>query len=261
VSSKILVIDDEANIRTMIKLALEHAGHQVETAADGPEGVKKAIAYQFDLVLIDQRMPGMSGMEVQKSIQDAKPDSKVIMITAFGTIDLALDAIHGGASDFLRKPFTADTLRTAVRTALERPAQKSMTVPIGLVCREFTRTTLNGFSFDIDPESHDGHGQSKDHDKTAHFLVRHADDRPVQVKVCLPGYVMELVKAYIDSDHVPGGEAFWQSLCEEALANYLWQNAEIPADKILRIEDLSNNLQRWLDAMMTVDLTESEKNQ
>lgn len=256
-SSKLLIIDDEANIRTMIRLTLEHAGYAVETAADGEEGIKKVGGTHYDLVLLDQRMPGLSGMDVQQEIQKKSPDTRTIMITAFGTIDLALDAIHAGASDFLRKPFTADTLRTAVKSALEKPVQKMLAVPIGLVCREFTRTTINGFSFDVDPEANEDHSQHKDANKTSGFLVRHADDKPVQVTVQLPAYVIELVKAYIDSDTVPAGDAFWLALSEEALANYLWQNAEIPPDRTLRIEDLTPSLQRWLDAVLTVDVKEN----
>lgn len=243
----------------MIRLSLEHAGYSVETAADGEEGVQKVSQKHYDLVLVDQRMPGLSGMDVQQQIFQKSPETRVIMITAFGTIDLALDSIHAGASDFLRKPFTSETLRTAVRSALERPAQKMLAVPIGLVCREFTRTTINGFSFDVDPEADEDHGTVKDTDKTASFVVRHADDKPVQVKVILPAYVIELVRAYTDSDVVPGGDAFWHALCEEALANYLWQNAEIPTARVLRIEDLNSGLQRWLDAILTVDLKENAR--
>lgn len=255
-SSRILIIDDEANIRTMIRLALEHVGYEVETAADGDEGIRKATQEHYDLALIDQRMPGLNGMDVQAKIQEKSPETRTIMITAFGTIDLALDSIHAGASDFLRKPFTAETLRTAVKTALEKPAQKLLAVPIGLVCREFTRTTINGFSFDIDPseQQEPHHHETKGLDKWAKFVVRHADDSPATVKVILPVYVMELVRAYIDSDTVPGGDSFWQALCEEALANYLWQNASLPPDRVLRIEDLTTTLQHWLDGVLTVDV-------
>ncbi len=256
-SSNLLIIDDEANIRTMIRLALEHAGYAVDTAADGEEGIKKVAKQHYDLVLVDQRMPGLSGMEVQQEIYEKSPDTRTIMITAFGTIDLALDSIHAGASDFLRKPFTAETLRIAVKSALSKPAQKLLAVPIGLVCREFTRTTINGFSIDDDPEANEDHGTHKDADKAASFVVRHADDKPVSVKVTLPAYVIELVKAYIDSDTVPGGDTFWHALCEEALANYLWQNAQLPEDRVFRIEDLSTSLQRWLDTVLTVDMKEN----
>ena len=67
---------------------------------------------------------------------------------------------------------------------------------------------------------------------------------------------MELVKAHIDAEEVPGGARFWQAMCEEALANTLWQSAAIPADKRVHIEDLSSTLTRWLDSVLTVNFAE-----
>ena len=150
-SAKVLIVDDEANVRTMMKLVLEHAGYEVDAAPDAPQGlIKFGDGRHWDLVMLDQRMPGMTGIDAQKEILSRRPDTRLILITAFGTIDLALEAIQAGASDFLRKPFTADTLRGAVKSVLDRPVQKMTAVPVGMVCREFTRTTINGFSFELD---------------------------------------------------------------------------------------------------------------
>jgi CheY-like chemotaxis protein len=254
-SSRILVIDDETNIRMMIRLTLQHAGYEVETAADGQEGLEKfGKGGAFDLVLLDQRMPGMSGIDVQKEIYKRNPETRLILITAFGTIDLALEAIQAGASDFLRKPFTAATLRQAVKSAIERPVRRMSAVPIGMVCREFTRTTINGYSFEL--EDPGNHPPEDDDSVTTKFRVSHPNAESSICTVVLPAYVLELAKAYTDSEEVPGGERFWQAMAEEALANYLWQNAAMPPDNHLRIEDLSGSLQRWLDTMMTVELTE-----
>lgn len=237
----------------MIKLALEHAGYTVESAADGSEGlVKYGDGRLWDLVLLDQRMPGMSGIEVQTEIFRRNPQAKLILITAFGTIDLALEAIQAGASDFLRKPFTADTLRVAVRSALEREVTHLTAVPVNMVCREFTRAAINGFGFELDSESVDDHVG----DLTCVFAISRGAQPAGTVRVILPAYVMELVKAHTDSEVVPGGHRFWQAMCEEALANHLWQNAELPTGGVLRIEDLSSGLQRWLDSVLTVRLTE-----
>ena len=253
--ARILVIDDETNIRAMIRLALIHSGYEVETAGDGPEGLQKfGDGRTFDLVLLDQRMPGMPGIEVQREIYRRTPSARVIIITAFGTIDLALEAIQAGASDFLRKPFTATTLRQAVKSALERDVKAMGAVPVGLVCREFTRTTINGFSFELDHEDIDEYSD----DMTCHFDVHRPGSASVRVRVILPAYVKELVKAYTDSEYVPGGLRFWQAMCEESLANHLWQNAEVPLDNVLRIEDLSTSLQRWLDSVLTVSVAESD---
>ncbi|MDR3688463.1 MAG: response regulator [Fimbriimonas sp.] len=247
------MIDDEPNIRTMIKLVLEHAGYEVDVAADGMQGLAKfGNGADWDLVLLDQRMPGMAGIDVQRQILSRRNDTRLILITAFGTIDLALEAIQAGASDFLRKPFTAEMLRSTVSTVLDRPVQRMTAVPVGMVCREFTRTTINGFSFDLDHQAVD---ENTD-DMTCVFNVNHAGAASRKVKVELPAYVMELVRAYVDSDNVPGGGRFWQAMCEEALANYLWQNAEAPSDNVVRIEDLSSTLTRWLDSVLTISLAE-----
>ncbi len=254
-SERILIIDDETNIRTMIKLALEHTGYQVDAAADGAEGLLKYGDGQFwDIVLLDQRMPGMPGIEVQREIFRRNPKARLILITAFGTIDLALEAIQAGASDFLRKPFTADTLRSAVKSSLERPVEQLAAVPVNRVCREFTRTTVNGFGFELESEQTDDHIG----DLTCTFSVHRACEPGTNVRVILPAYVMELVKCHTDCEHVPGGHRFWNAMCEEALANHLWQHAAPPEGGVLRIEDLSSGLQTWLDSMMTICTAEEQ---
>lgn len=237
----------------MIRLALQHVGHEVEAAADGEEGVKKfGDGSNFDLVLLDQRMPGMSGIEVQRRIRKKSPKTRIIMITAFGTIDLAAEAIQAGAVDFLRKPFTADTLRQAVQSALERQVL-SLTENTASAFTPFTRTTINGFRFEPMPEGR----SSENGDITCEFVVDQPGGTHSNVRVILPNYVCELVKAYTDMEEPPGGEGFWQGLAEEALANFLWQNAELPAQNMLRIEDLSAGLQRWLDSVLTVEFSEA----
>jgi DNA-binding response OmpR family regulator len=252
-NARILVIDDETNIRTMIKLALEHVGHTVKTAADGQEGIQRyGDGDNIDLVLVDQRMPGMQGIDVLTTIRKIDSNSRLILITAFGTIDLALEAMRAGASDFLRKPFTTETLRAAVAAALDKPASKMDAVPVKLACREFCRTNINGFGFELDHESED----EDTGERVYTFKVSRSHEFSTLIKVELPEYVKELVLAYTDSETVPGGARFWQAMCEEALANYLWQNAEAPAGGHLRIEDLSTSLQRWLDSVLTISLAD-----
>lgn len=237
----------------MIKLALEHSGYGVDTAANGSDGLAKfGDGKNWDLVLLDNRMPGMSGLEVETEIFKRSPDTRLILISAFGTIDMALEAIQAGASDFLRKPFTTDTLRNAVQTALHRPVERMSAVPVRMACKEFTRTTINGFSFELDS----GGVDETTGDVICKFSVTHLTAPAINVKVILHSYVMELVKAYCDSESVPGEAHFWHAMCEEALAIYLWQNAAIPADNRLQIEDLSSSLQRWLDSVLTVSLAD-----
>jgi CheY-like chemotaxis protein len=234
----------------MIRLALEFAGFEVGTAPDGASGLEAfGDGSDWDLVLLDQRMPGMSGTDVQAEIRRRAPGTRLVLITAFGTIDMALDAMKNGAVDFLRKPFTADTLRLSAHAALNRTVSTSSAVPADVVLDAFTRTTINGYNFNLLAAQVD----DKTHDRTAHFEVARPDGVCEEVTVNLPPFVMELVKAYADCEKMPGDERFWVALTEEALANYLWQNAELPPSNMLAISDLTQGLQRWLDAILTVD--------
>lgn len=244
--ARILVVDDENNIRIMVGLALKNAGHVVETAADGPEALRKyGEGGSYDLVLLDQRMPGMEGLQVLREMRQRKVDARVIMITAFGTIDLAVDAMKAGATDFLRKPFTTDTLRGAVQSALARspvpplPAGEEAPITFGL-------TTINGYRL----ESRPGEMNHRGGDLVCPFEVISPVDEERTCAVVLPAYLVELVMAHADREQMPGGNRFWQALCEEALANYVWQQADFPPGCELRVEELSAGLRRWIDAVM-----------
>lgn len=245
---RILVIDDEPNIRQMIKLTLEHAGYQAETAGDGEEGIAKfGDGRGWDVVVLDQRMPGMSGMDVQRELHGRAPNVKLILVTAFGTIDLATKAVQAGAVEFLRKPFTAESLRLSVKAALQDDEAR---VPLSAesIFSMFTRTTINGFRFELHSKVEDRHSGEIE----CTFKVTTPTSAPELCKVTLPAYAMELTKAYVDCDTLPCHGNFWQAMCEEALASYLWQNAGLPPDNLLTIGDLSPGLQQWLDDVLTV---------
>lgn len=244
----ILVVDDEHNIRMMIRLALQHAGHEVETASDGSEALDKfGDGTKWELVLLDQRMPGLEGLTVLKQMRYHSPAARVVMITAFGTIDLAVEAMKAGATDFLRKPFTAETLRGAVDTALERASPHAASSADASSSLTFCMTTVNGFRL----ESKSGPPARIDENLAYLFMVRTPEKASVECTVVLSRYVMELVKAHTDRDAVPGGARFWQAVCEEALANYLYQNAAPPPDGILRVDEFTTGLRRWVDAVLT----------
>jgi DNA-binding response OmpR family regulator len=240
--ARILVVDDENNIRMMIRLALQHSGHTVETAADGPEGLEKfGNGSGYDLVLLDQRMPGMEGLEVLREMRRRNPHARIVMATAFGTIDLAVEAMKSGATDFLRKPFTAEVLRGAVQSTLQEPQPGAPASGV-----TFGSTTINGYRIEFQLET--GRKTAGEFHQT--FTVRSPTGQAESCEVTLPGYVMELVKAHTDLEQLPGGDRFWQALCEEALANYLWQQAEFPAGGKLSIEDFSSGLRRFVDAVL-----------
>jgi two-component system response regulator HydG len=118
--SRILVIDDDAGVRHSIEQTLRHAGHAVQTAETGEEGLDLALGGAFDVILSDMRMPGISGIEVLRRLRERQVDSALIIMTGFGTIDSAVEAMKLGAVDFVQKPFFRDELLMRVRSAVER---------------------------------------------------------------------------------------------------------------------------------------------
>ncbi len=125
---KILVIDDEAIVRISCERALGQEGYDVISAASGREGIDLLEKETFGLVLLDLKMPDIDGVEVLNTINRKWPDTKVIMITGYSTVEIAVQALRLGAYNFIEKPFTPDTLVTAVREAFNssggRPEKK-----------------------------------------------------------------------------------------------------------------------------------------
>jgi two-component system response regulator PilR (NtrC family) len=110
-SMKILVVDDEAPIREMIKKGLSQMGGlNVEVAQSGPEAIDKIEKEVFDLVLTDLKMPGMDGLELLKIIKGTRPEVMVILMTAYGSIETAVEAMRIGANDFITKPIDLNEL-------------------------------------------------------------------------------------------------------------------------------------------------------
>ncbi|HSV30823.1 MAG TPA: sigma-54 dependent transcriptional regulator [Atribacteraceae bacterium] len=117
--AKVLVADDEKYMAEMLCEILEEEGMLVETAAHGREALEKFRKFDFDLVLLDLRMPEMSGLEVLQQLKKDDPDIPVIVITAYGSVDNAVEALKIGAYDFVSKPFKIEELKNVVSKALE----------------------------------------------------------------------------------------------------------------------------------------------
>ena len=115
----ILLIDDDESLRRVVEFTLTEDGHRVMTASDGPAGLLRFQAEPVDLVISDIRMPGLDGIELLTRLKAMQPDLPVVMLTAHGTVDSAVEAMKLGASDYLTKPFSGEQLRTAVRKALD----------------------------------------------------------------------------------------------------------------------------------------------
>jgi two-component system NtrC family response regulator len=122
---RILVVDDEHSQRTVLAGFLKKRGFTVTTAASAAEGLKAAQTGPLDLVLTDMKMPGMSGVELMKQLRSRNPELQVIVMTAFGTVASAVDAMKHGAADYLTKPVDLDELEVLVLRSLERRALES----------------------------------------------------------------------------------------------------------------------------------------
>jgi two-component system nitrogen regulation response regulator GlnG len=116
---KILVVDDEESIRWALRKALEREGYRVALASDGVEGLARATESDIDLVLMDIKMPGTDGFDALTRIKESRPDLPVIIMTAFGTLQAAVQAMKRGAYDYVTKPFDFDELSILVRRAFE----------------------------------------------------------------------------------------------------------------------------------------------
>ncbi len=118
--SKILVIEDEKNMREILKILLDGEGYDVHVAKDGTEGLGCLNVDIFDLIITDIKMPGIDGIQILKKAIEISPETLVIVITAFGTTESAVEAMKLGAYDYIHKPFKIDEIRLVVKNALEK---------------------------------------------------------------------------------------------------------------------------------------------
>jgi DNA-binding response OmpR family regulator len=118
--SKILIIDDEKSVCDVCSQLFSRDGYSVESSYEGTSGLEKFEDFKPDVVFIDLRMPGMDGMEVLEKIKEKDKDVVTIMITAYATVEAAVESMKKGAFDFLPKPFTEDKLRSVLKKALKK---------------------------------------------------------------------------------------------------------------------------------------------
>jgi DNA-binding NtrC family response regulator len=117
--AKILIIDDDTSLRRVLEYNLQEEGYEVQAASSGEEGLYLFRQSQPNLVITDMKMSGMDGLMVLKSIKERSPETLVIIITAFGTVDVAVEAMKAGAYDYITKPFNRDELKLTAKKALQ----------------------------------------------------------------------------------------------------------------------------------------------
>src|SRR5688500_13099409 len=131
---KILVVDDQRNMRTTLAMMLRGAGYEVDEAASGEQGRENGATGAYDVVITDLRMGEYDGIDVLRGVKEAQPMTEVIVMTAYGTIENAVEAMRAGAFDYIQKPFTEQELIVKVSRALE---SRKLHGQVQLFAREF----------------------------------------------------------------------------------------------------------------------------
>lgn len=116
-----LVVDDEPVVTRGCRRVLSEAGYEVDTAESGREGMRRALEKNFDLVMTDLKMPDLDGMELVRTLRSQRPATAVVIITGYGTIPSAVEAIRIGVADYLEKPFSPEQLTEAAERAVAAP--------------------------------------------------------------------------------------------------------------------------------------------
>jgi CheY-like chemotaxis protein len=249
-SKRILIIDDEQHIRRMMRITLEAAGYEVAEAQDGREGLNLyAEGSSWDGVILDQRMPGIDGLEVLTRIKSANPRACVVMATAYASIELAVDAMKLGASDFVRKPMTPEILRNAVSASLakthDQASYDTAEARSELASAQtFASITMNGFSI-IDPDK-DEPGLP---DQRCFGVISPSGNRHeilVQIDEEVLGYVERLTHR-----RLPPESSFWTEQARHLLADYLWNEGDVPRTSRLTLTEMGRDsvlvAERWRD--------------
>jgi two-component system response regulator PilR (NtrC family) len=120
IKGNILVVDDEKSMREILEIFLKNEGYGVSIAENGEKAIEAIKKDIFDLIITDMKMPKVGGLELLKNVKQIAPDTVVVIITAFGTTDSAVEAMKLGAYDYIQKPFELDNIRLVVKNALEK---------------------------------------------------------------------------------------------------------------------------------------------
>ena len=246
---RVLIIDDEENIRRMMRLTLEAAGYEVGEADNGQQGLDVYVdGSSWDVVLLDQRMPGMDGLEVLRRLNKRDATAQVIMITAYASVELAVDAMKIGATDFVRKPMTPEILRNAVAAAVsksvKRRAETAGEVEARVERPQIETITLNGFEI-IRPAAAEAVRTQPDEHA---FIVQAPDGKRSRVLVRIDDEAVSYVER-ITRKRLAADNSFWTYAAERLLSDYLWNEGKIPPAGNLSLKDVDREqlivAERW----------------
>jgi DNA-binding NtrC family response regulator len=147
-NKKILIVDYEKNIRTTISAYLLSLGYELEMAVNGQEALDKLKDFRYDLVLLDIKMHIMNGIQVLEEMERLEDKTNVIMMTAYGTIENAVESMKLGAVDFISKPFTLEDLKTVIDAVFSRKELTESSVAGFKELIEFAKKCINEKKFD-----------------------------------------------------------------------------------------------------------------
>jgi DNA-binding response OmpR family regulator len=236
---KLLVVDDEPHVREMMRLTLEAAGYEIDEAESGEAALGSfGDGRSYDAVLLDQKMPGLDGLETMKRLLAVDPDKPIIMVTAFASIELAVEAMRQGAANFLRKPMTPETLRGSVAAAVTnvpvRPRARGVAAaPTGVA--SIQTVTLNGFRIDYSPQK-----SSATLNEHVFDVTRFPDGASQTVTITIDPEAVARVARLTRRD-LPASGAFWRSQAERLLSGYLWTEGRFPEGARLTLRDVTRD--------------------
>jgi DNA-binding response OmpR family regulator len=220
------------------RLTLQAAGYEVGEAGDGERGLEAfGNGSDWDAVLLDQRMPGMDGLETLRRLKERRPDVRVIMATAYASIELAVDAMKLGATDFVRKPMTPEILRNAVTASLaKQSAVSAVTAPAsreGPAEPLIQIVTMNGFTI-LDSED------ARQEPNERRFTVRSPTGSEHEVLVQIDGEAVAYVER-MTRRQLPAENSFWTVQAQRLLSDYLWKEGKVPPTRRLVIKDVGRD--------------------
>jgi DNA-binding response OmpR family regulator len=237
-TQRILIIDDEENIRRVTRLTLQAAGYEVGEACDGERGLESfGDGSSWNAVLLDQRMPGMDGLETLRHINERSACARVIMATAYASIELAVDAMKLGATDFVRKPMTPEILRNAVAAALlKQPRISEATAPSSQKAAAPAQVqiiTMNGFTI---LDSEDAQQQPNERRFTVKSPSGGEHEVLVQIDAEAVSYVARMTRRQL-----PPENSFWSTQAQRLLSDYLWREGKVPPTRRLIVKDVDRD--------------------
>jgi CheY-like chemotaxis protein len=204
---------------------LETAGYEVGEAANGQEALDLLERDRaWDAVILDQKMPGLAGTDVLQRIKVLIPDSRVIMMTAFASVELAVEAMKLGASDLVRKPMTPEIIRNALTAALASEASEPAAAePHHRPAGQFGTITLNGFRI---LRAADLRRVLPHQANEECFVVKRPDGKEQEVRVEIADAALQAVEAA--TAHRPLAKSFWTEQAERFLIDFIWNDGDVP---------------------------------